>query len=276
MTLPNFLVIGAAKSGTTSLYHYLRSHPQIAMSRTKELDFFSLAWERGLGWYRSQFTTVGGAVAVGEASPSYAKAHLYPEAAARIAEVLPDVRLIYLLRDPIARMRSEYFDERSMGRDQRPLGRALREGWRYLGTSRYAFQLARHLEHTERRRVLLLLSEDLRDRRQDVLRRAFEFLAVDPTFEPPNLGEVRNRTSHKRVSGPLAEEIRDAGAYRRVRRYIPRTLRRFAARLATHPVAAERQDIPPELYAELTARLADDVRALYPHMGPGFDGWGIA
>ena len=78
--LPNFLVIGAAKAGTTSLYHYLRAHPQIYMSERKELNFFieKDGWEKGQEWYEKQFERAGDAVAIGEASPNHSKYPLFP------------------------------------------------------------------------------------------------------------------------------------------------------------------------------------------------------
>lgn len=116
--LPNFLIIGAAKSGTTSLYRYLRDHPQVFMAHSKELKFFAsrTRWGFGPGWYAWQCSDADGAVAIGEASPSYTR---YPQRRGvpeRVAQVLPDARLVYLIRHPIERMRSHY------------LHRILREG----------------------------------------------------------------------------------------------------------------------------------------------------
>lgn len=108
--LPNFLIIGARKAGTTSMYYYLQAHPQVYMSPEKELKFFvpEKNWTRGVAWYEQYFDEAGDAIAIGEASPSYTR---YPRSRgipALIAEVLPKARLIYLVRHPVDRMVSHY------------------------------------------------------------------------------------------------------------------------------------------------------------------------
>ncbi|MDX1394802.1 MAG: sulfotransferase domain-containing protein, partial [Gemmatimonadota bacterium] len=117
--LPNLLVIGAMNAGTTSLYHYLRLHPEIHMSTPKELTFFADEWNwpRGLDWYASHFDP---SFAVnGEASPLYTTYPECPEIAERIGRNLPDVKLLYLVRDPIARMISQYVTWTSSSRENR-------------------------------------------------------------------------------------------------------------------------------------------------------------
>src|SRR5215211_9390855 len=107
--LPNFLVIGAMKAGTTSLYHYLRHHPQVFMPEIKELNFFNPLrnWRRGVEWYEEQFEGIpDSVVAIGEASTSYTKFPWIREVPARITSVLGEIRLIYVVRDPIERMQS--------------------------------------------------------------------------------------------------------------------------------------------------------------------------
>ena len=96
--LPNFLIIGTMKGGTTSLYKYLRGHPQVFMAEKKELDYFSTGIDGGLScdWYGGWFQGADGARAVGEASTGYTKFPTHRDVAARVAALLPDVRLIYL------------------------------------------------------------------------------------------------------------------------------------------------------------------------------------
>ena len=110
--LPNFLIIGAAKCGTTSLYYQLKQHPQVFMPDTKEPTFFSERergqWKRGLEWYESLFAARNNEIALGEASTSYSKASAYEDAPRLIAATIPEVRLIYLIRDPIAQILSNY------------------------------------------------------------------------------------------------------------------------------------------------------------------------
>ena len=112
--LPDFLVIGAQKAGTTALYAYLRWHPQITGPSWKEVSFFDRHWWRGEGWYRGQFPLRSGGRLVGEASPSYLFHPLAPE---RVHALLPGVKLVALLRDPVARAYSHYQHEVALGRE---------------------------------------------------------------------------------------------------------------------------------------------------------------
>src|SRR5205085_10467190 len=102
--LPNLIVIGAAKCGTTSLHRYLDLHPEVAMSKTKQLHFFTEKenWGRGLAWYESHFDTP--AQVRGESTPAYSAWPVHRGVPERIARVVPDTRLIYLVRDPVERV----------------------------------------------------------------------------------------------------------------------------------------------------------------------------
>lgn len=144
MTLPTFVVIGAMKAGTVSLRHYLDEHPDVFVARGgtfSEPNFFVAEdnWSRGRGWYESLFDGAGQAAAVGECSPSYTWAHVYAGIPERMAQVIPAARLVYVVRDPIARMQSMYLHQVSAGRERRRAAVALLDD-RYLGPSRYGFQ----------------------------------------------------------------------------------------------------------------------------------------
>ena len=103
--LPNYLIIGAPKCGTTSLAAWLDEHPQVYMVPEKELHFFSGYWEQGLDWYEQCFVPNGKPL-VGEASPSYLE---NPVARERIASVLPGAKLIAMMRNPVDRAYSQYW-----------------------------------------------------------------------------------------------------------------------------------------------------------------------
>ena len=121
MTLPTFLIIGTMKGGTTSLHRYLRQHPDVFMPEQKELNFFldeyagrpidppeERNWSRGLTWYERQFAGAEDERAVGEASANYTRYPTYPGVAERIAKIVPEMKLIYLMRNPIDRVLSHY------------------------------------------------------------------------------------------------------------------------------------------------------------------------
>jgi len=190
--LPDFLVIGAAKCGTSSLYSHLVTHPAIAPALKKEIYFFDHAFERGLGHYRSQFPTVlekrrcensgAGAFRTGEATPCYL---FHPHVPRRVAATLPGARLIVLLRNPVDRAYSHYNMTRRMlfedlsfedAIDREPARVAgelermtedenyfsyRRWHFSYLGRGRYAEQLERWLACFPREQLLILTSGDL-------------------------------------------------------------------------------------------------------------------
>ena len=168
VTLPNFLVIGAMKAGTVSLHNYLGEHPDVFVGdggTFGEPHFFVAEqnWPRGRGWYESLFDGADRAAAIGECSPGYTWAHVYRGVPERIAQLIPEARLIYLVRDPIARMQSMYMHQVSAGRERRRADAALLDD-RYLWPSRYGFQLGAYLDHFDRSQILVIASEVLRAR----------------------------------------------------------------------------------------------------------------
>src|SRR5213079_2076886 len=143
-SLPNLLIVGAAKSGTTSLHAYLDRHPAIAMSGKKELQLFSGDdWEERLDWYRSQFLVR--APVRGESSPSYSMDPILPHVPERARRVVPRARIIYLVRDPIERLRAHYVEFVAILREKRTFEQAMADYDKpsnvYVMTSRYAHQL---------------------------------------------------------------------------------------------------------------------------------------
>jgi hypothetical protein len=285
--LPTFIVIGAMKAGTTSLYHYLRNHEQIFMPKVKELDFFAEGanWSRGLDWYRQQFIGAGNAVARGEASTLYTKYPQYDGVPERIAGVVPDVRLVYLVRDPIVRMRSHYQHRVALGAETAPPEVALLENPIYLAYSRYALQLQRYLDHFPLEQLLVVTSEALRHERAAAVRQVYEFLGVDPTHSPPALETEFYRTAERRSYPPIVWSARQF-----LKRHVPQAKRAkefvdsmMARRTASSSGSGSAQPSAPpadkvissQLRERLTELLCDDVAELRRYMSPQFDGWGL-
>lgn len=201
--LPDFLVLGAQKAGTTALYAYLRWHPRITGPAWKEVSFFDRHYARGTAWYRGNFPLHrrGPAPLVGEASPSYL---FHPLAPRRVGALVPEARLIALLRDPVDRALSHYHHEVALGREPLSFEEALAaEGERtrgeverlladprrfsrawwdhtYLARGRYAEQLERWLAVFPRHQLLLLTTEELAARPGETYARALEFLEAAP------------------------------------------------------------------------------------------------
>lgn len=273
--LPNFIVIGAAKAGSTSLWQYLRGHPQIFMAEEKEPEFFieSGNWSRGRRWYESQFDRAGDAIAVGEASVRYTTHPFRPGAAERMASTIPDAKLIYLVGEPVARMVSQWKHNVEKFAEGNPLAVALHEP-RYLLPSSYAYQAERFLEHFPPERLLIVQSGRLRHDRGATLDRIFRFLGVAEGYRGPELDVEFNRTNGLVVPRPVVRRLGRLRGAGRVRSRVPETVAR-ALRPLTH-IEAEATLLPCKLRAELRERLHDDVARLRTYAEPSFEGWGIA
>jgi hypothetical protein len=275
--LPTFLIVGAAKSGTTSLWEYVRQHPDVFLPEVKEPGFFveEIAWRYGVAWYERLFEGAQGASAIGEASPVYT---MYPVLAGvpeRIASVVPDVRLIYLMRDPVERMRSGYVHRLETGEERQPIKRALLFDATYVNLSRYALQLERYFERFPREQFLLLTSEELRDRRVETMHRVFSFIGVDPAAAI-DVSSEHNRGADKRAQRQVESLAKLVP--RRVRadpRLRPLLLRLARHRLNTRPIEPSAVAMDDDLRGRLSDLVRPDVERLARWMDPPFDGWGL-
>jgi hypothetical protein len=266
------------KAGTTSLYEYLRAHPEVFMATPKELHFFPAdkQWPLGVEWYQRHFEGAGDARARGEISPSYSQADQFPGVAARVAQVVPDARLVYLVREPISRLRSMYLHEVASGRETLPIERAVRERRLYVESSRYATQLDEYRPYFPRERCFVLTTDELRLDRAGALSRLYEFVGADPSFVPPNLAAERGNSATKRVRRPLLRKLRDQAWYRAAVGRFPERVRERGRRLATKPIDVDASRLSPALEAELRTTFVPEVERLREFLGADFDGWGIA
>ena len=242
------------KAGTTSLYSYMAAHPQIAMPAVKELDYFvaELNWPRGLAWYQAQFPDRPQGVLAGDVSPNYTKYPLFGGVPERMAKVLPAAKLIYVLRDPVHRMRSHWIHAVDARTLDSPLERTLLEEPYFRQCSSYGMQLERYLEHYPSERVLLVTAEDLRRKRDQVLHRVWSFLEIDATWRPAN-DVALHESEAKRVP----------------RRWIP------GKRLARRRLRDAEARISPDTHARLHELLRPDMERLARRMPSDFDAWGI-
>ena len=273
--LPTFLIIGAMKAGTTSLYAYLRAHPDVFVSDEKELDFFVAErnWRLGLDWYEGQFAGGERSAARGEASPNYTKRHLFDGVPARIREVIPDVRLIYVVRDPIARMRSHFVHNLAARRVTAPIGDVLLEAENYRLTSSYAFQLDAYLAEFEPDRILVVTAEDLYSQPARELERIFAFLELAPPPGGPTASTHLHRSSDKRVP---RTPVRRSPWLSSLPSRTSKPARPLLRRLVTRPSRPADIAIPEDVEQRLRELLRPDVARLREILGPSFDGWGIA
>jgi hypothetical protein len=275
--LPNLIIIGAQKCATTSLHYYLDLHPQIRMSREKELNFFvrERNWNRGLEWYRSNFR--GEAEIRGEASPSYTNYPFFAGVPERMAAVLPEARLIYILRDPLERIISQYIHFHADGLESRPLSEALRDFAghnRYVLRSRYALQLEQYLAHFSKSQVLITTLEALRGQPHSVMQEIFEFLDVAPGFSSTRFLDVRHASDAKRRKGRIGLLLKRMSETRPARLF-PSEVRRKIGEVLYRPfsIRIERPVLEGGLRAELEAYLKEDADRLRALTGLEFEEW---
>jgi len=181
--LPTFLIIGAGKSGTTSLWSYLNQHPQIGMSAIKEPSFFSVddIHARGLDWYSRLYAGHEGAAARGEASNSYSAMDTYPRTIDRIADTLDEPKFIYIVRHPRDRTESDWMQR--VKTTPIAFSDFLRTDSLYADKNAYLRTYERYAERFGQDHVLVLLYDDLVRNSASLLRQLCNFLKVDPDFE---------------------------------------------------------------------------------------------
>ncbi|MBX2864705.1 MAG: sulfotransferase domain-containing protein [Leptolyngbyaceae cyanobacterium MAG.088] len=205
--LPNFIIIGAMKAGTSSLFRYISTHQNIEPSSFKETNFFKndREYNKGIGWYEKLF--VKNREYAFEASPSYTKRHLFPGVPSRIHSVLPKAKLIYVLRDPIERIISHYMHKQSHGSEFRSLSEVVKNiKGNYVQTSLYYFQIQAFLEYFSESNILLVESEKLRKMPVDVLVEIFDFLKIHPDYDPAVL-EKRFHESEAKTQPSKLERV---------------------------------------------------------------------
>jgi hypothetical protein len=277
--LPNLVVIGGLKCGTTSLHHYLNLHPEISMSRPKELNFFvaELNWGLGPAWYGAHFDPA--ATVRGETSPHYTDRPRLAGVAERMRDLIPHAHIVYMVRDPIDRMLSHYLHNVAGGYEQRTLEEAFgRWDTAYVDRSRYAFQLEPYLEQYGPDRVSVISREELKAARAETMRGLFEFLGVDAGFSSEEFGREWE-TGAAKGGGRfrlMDRAVRLPGLRALDRNFdrLPERLRWRVERLVHDPDSGEapKPQIPAEVRKRLVEIFKPDVARLEEIAGRSF-GW---
>lgn len=274
MALPNLIIIGAMKCGTSSMHNYLDAHPEISMSRQKELNFFSFDrhWQRGEDWYGRHFSST--ASIRGESSPSYSKFPKVPHVPERMKTLIPSAYFIYLVRDPIPRIVSHYMHLRDGDKENRSLNEALSqfEGNQYIDCSRYHMQLEQYLAHFAQSQILVVSTEQLKANRQKTLQEVFRFLNVDESFRSPHHDAIYHVSKPRGAFWRTVERSRFA---RSIRPYVPRSIVYWAARRGPEPRTAEPPSLDGRLREALRDYLREDVERLRSQVGRDFAEWSI-
>ncbi len=250
--LPDFLIIGTQRGGTTSLYHYLQAHPSVYAAATKDTHFFDKKFHKGVGWYRAHFPTRmvrtyaqrfrQPPFVTGEASPSYL---FYPHAPKRVATVLPQVKLIVLLRNPVSRAYSQYYHAIELGHETLSFEESLeREEERtakeyelmltdeyyyshaykhqsYLSRGIYVDQLQSWLALFPREQFLILKSEEFYADPAATLKQVLAFLGLPEVALPDRKQHYKqyNNNTYRKMEPALRQRLLEYFASHNARLY---------------------------------------------------------
>ena len=274
--LPDFLIIGAMKCGTTSLHYYLNCHPEISMSTEKELDFFiENRWrKKGVDWYKSQFK--GTARIYGEASPNYSNYPKWKGIPQRIYSLKPDLKLIYVLRDPIERMISHYIHNYDHGRENLSFPEAIINHQDYVFRSSYYLQLAQFLEYFSSENILIITTEELSNFPQKTLESVLSFLNVSEDTSMIPYQKTLHTSVYKRRKNKLGNAIAKTQLMKQISS-LPPFFRENIKKLIYYPFSSKitKPKISDDLHQKLTELLQDDIKKLIKHTGKNFEQWSI-
>jgi len=278
--LPNLIIIGGLKCGTTSIHHYLGLHPEIQMSKPKELNFFAreLNWDLGLDWYASRFDNRF--KVRGESSPHYTNLPRFEGVPERIKEHCPEARLLYMVRDPIKRILSHWVHATGAGYETGELVEVLSEpNSSYMSRSKYWMQLQPYLELFDREQVEIIAQEELQTEREETMRRAFAFAGVDATFTSEQFDREWEKSSAKQGDKyQLMEKLIKLPGFRSFDRNfdrLPESMRWLVEKVVHDPEKppAPKPQLPDELFETVRGRFGEDVNELQRFAGREFAGW---
>lgn len=271
----DFMIIGAQKCGTTGLAKQLAEHPEVAFCRIKEPAFFNRTedWRSGLDGYHALYDPAPGRLC-GEGSTMYTFFPEWPRTAERLHAYNPELKLIYIMREPVARMESHYAHRLGHKRSSGPPEAEVLSRPFYVNRSRYAVQLRPYLELFGRERILLLVFEEYIAAPEATLSQVAEFLGISPdgfmtdagaTPANPSVGQAR--------WGPIMRKVTRLRALRTLLLpVVPAGIRkRLLARLGVR--LKEKPRFSPELKRTLRRLVEDDVTAVEELLGRRLETW---
>lgn len=273
--LPNLIVIGAQKCGTSTLHYYMALHPEISASTPKELDFFieERNWQQGPDWYASHFDAA--APVRLESSPNYTTHPHFEGIPERMHSLVPDAKLVFMVRDPIARIEAHWVHNYAKRRERGTVLETITHpSTTYVERSCYFSQLERFLAYYDRSSILVFQQSDLRHRRSETLRQVFEFAGVDPDFEHPKFDAVRHRTEKKRRSSKTGLRVKELSKTRGGKK-VPKAVWNYAEAGLRLSKPIERPDLKGALPEDVMEVLRADGEKLREFTGRDFAGWSI-
>lgn len=274
--LPTFLVIGAAKCGTTSVCDILREHPDVFMPARKEIGYFIR--ERSpadRAEYQALFRGAGECTAVGEGSVAYTLPAHVERAAGSIQREIPECRLIYMVRHPVRRLESDWKMRTLEGYEPGPLKQALERYPDLVTIGAYWSHLSTYRRHFSDEQILVVFLEDFAENPGREMIRILRHLGVEPRV-PDSVGRRRNSIEARRRAEAVGDIERLIPGVRCLEPYVPGPLRELALRtLASwkRPEPALRWDA--QSLGHVADRLREDADQLLRHLGKPTDFWDL-
>lgn len=272
--LPTFIVIGGRKCGSTSLCDLLGQHPNVFMTRPKEPHYFSrtASFEPARGEYEALYGDANGHTARGEGSTTYTHPQRIDFAAPRIRKLIPDCRLVYIVRHPIRRLESDWKMRRREGRSSSDINRAVESDKTLRPYGLYWQHLSTYRELFSDEQILVVFLEDLSRDPTGVLARVLAHIGVDPTFAPEDVHRPRNAACDDRRDTVISANLDRLPGYDRVRRAAPRRIVRMARAMLTRAYN-DAAVWNPAVLRDVAETYSDDSRRLLEHCGKSKDYW---
>jgi len=266
------------KSGTTSLYAYLREHPEIYMPANKEPNFFSdeKVWQKGICWYESLFDQATNTQLCGEASVNYTKYPYYKDVPARIKTVIPNAKFIYILRNPLDRIYSHYLHNVYAGIENDSFEKAIVDKPLYVQASLYYNQIEQYLKYFSPSQILVFLLEDLQAEPLATVQKVFKFLSVNSSFVPPNINEVKHQSASKRGKDNLLMKLfRKTPIYHKLSEITPRYLHTTSSYFLKKRIKIPDYKKKP-IRKDIIELINCDIQKISSHINRDISGWKLS
>lgn len=283
--LPDFIIIGASKSGTTTLWQYLHRHPDIFLAEPKEPEFFSKddRYALGLDSYKALFASAGENQRCGEASTTYTRWPHFGDVPARMAEAIPDAKLIYIMRHPVDRTYSNYRHRMRLDVPRWTFEEALEADPMFVDTSLYMTQIEKYLEHYPREALLCVLLEDLKKDPGAVLEQIQRHIGVD-VRDLSDRGAIASNTIGEAGDDFARQRLRKlkrlAPGYHKIKHLIPDSIKDRTLGLLTNSPFGKRlkrgyqpSPLTPETRARLLREFEEPNRRLAEFLGRDLSMW---
>ena len=250
------IVLGGMKAGTSALYAHFQRSSAFATTEIKETDFFKTpeTASKGMEWYRRLYKGEGEITV--EASPNYTKRHLFPDVASRIHKALPECKLIYIVRDPVERIRSHYLHNRFQGRETKAFSEAIRADSNYLNTTKYYYQLSEYLEQFGKENLLVIDYSLFINNPRDFANKIYAFVGLGSCSSDELFPKV-HMTNEKKANTKLGKYGSELFSNSKLRAVIKAVVPTFLYRKKN--INIEKPDISAMDLKYIESELHDDI-----------------